>query len=649
MTVQTPPRSYETLLSPIRIGGLELPNRVVLAPMGTEMGTEDGRSTPREAAYYGARAAGGTALVMTGVNFVQSDLEPIAHGLARADTDDEHTAGLRGIAEAIHAAGGLAALQLTPGLGRNNQNYDAMGMEPVSSSDNTYFFDPERRCRPLTTEEIRLIVLRMGEAARRAHEAGSNVVDIHGHTGYLVDQFMSSCWNRRTDEYGGSPENRARFAVECIRAVKENAPDAVVSFRISVNHRFDGGRTREETQELVRALEAGGLDMILCDDGSYEAMDYVFPPYYLGDDCMVDAAKRVKDVVSIPVGACGNITPDSGEAILQRGDANLIVIGRGLIADPDLVAKLREGRPEDVRPCIRCNQLCTGNAFFGKAIGCAVNPEVGYEGVRVITPTDAPRRIAIIGAGPAGLEAARVAGGRGHTVDVYEQREDIGGVLLPAAAPDFKEELRRMIPWWRTQLDALDTVTVHLREAIAADDPRLAKADEVIVAAGSQPLMPASIPGIERVIDVLAFHEGAEVGHRVVMCGGGLSGADAALELAEAGHEVVIVEMSDEIARDMLMLNRISLLRNLTEAGVRILTGTTVTAIGGDGVHVEGHDGASVLEADTVIAAFGSRPATGLAEELAAQGISARTVGDCVSPRKVGDAVNDAYELALAL
>lgn len=234
-------------------------------------------------------------------------------------------------------------------------------------------------------------------------------------------------------------------------------------------------------------------------------------------------------------------------------------------------------------------------------------------------------------------------------MDVYEQREDIGGVLLPAAAPNFKEELRRMIPWWRTQLDALDTVTVHVGEAIAADDPRLAEADEVIVAAGSQPLMPASIPGIERAIDVLAFHEGAEVGHRVVMCGGGLSGADAALELAEAGHEVVIVEMADEIARDMLMLNRISLLRNLAEAGVRILTGTTVTAIGGDGVHVEGHDGASVLEADTVIAAFGCRPATGLAEELAAQGISARTVGDCVSPRTVGDAVNDAYELALAL
>lgn len=642
--------TYEHLLSPLTIGPLTLDNRVILSPMGTEMGTEDGRSTPREAAYYAARAAGGTALVMTGINFVQSDLEPISPGLARADSD-EHTPGLKGIADAVHAARGLAAMQLTPGLGRNNQYYDQMGMEPVSSSDNTYFFDPSRRCRPLTTEEIRLVVQRVGEAARRGHEAGFDVIDIHGHTGYLVDQFMSACWNRRTDEYGGSAENRARFAVECIRAVKENAPGRVVSFRISVNHLFEGGRSWEETQELVRALEAGGLDMILCDDGSYEAMDYVFPPYYLGDDCMVSAAQKVKDVVSIPVAACGNITPESGERILAGGGADLIAIGRGLIADPDLVRKLREGRPQDVRPCIRCNQLCTGNAFFGKAIGCAVNPEVGYEGVREIRPTDSPRRIVMIGAGPAGLEVARVAGGRGHRVDVYEQREELGGVLLPAATPDFKRELRRMIPWWEAQLAKLDSVTVHLGERLEADDPRLQEADEIVVAAGSVPLLPGSVPGLDRpeVTDVLAFHEGAAVGERVVVCGGGLSGADAALELAEAGHRVTVVEMAEEIARDMIMLNRTSLLRDLDRYAVELLTSTTVRAVTDDGVEVTGPGGERVLPADTVIAAFGQRAATGLADQLAARGLPVRPVGDCVAPRKVGDVVNDAYELALAL
>lgn len=642
--------AYDHLLSPLRIGPITLSNRVVLSPMGTEMGTEDGRSTPREAAYYAARAAGGTALVMTGINFVQSDLEPISPGLARADTD-EHTPGLTGIADAVHAAGGLAAMQLTPGLGRNNQYYDQMGMEPVSSSDNTYFFDPGRRCRALTTDEIRLIVQRVGEAARRGHEAGFDVIDIHGHTGYLVDQFMSSCWNRRTDEYGGSAENRARFAVECIQAVKANAPGRVVSFRISVNHLFDGGRTWEETQDLVRALEAGGLDMILCDDGSYEAMDYVFPPYYLGDDCMVSAAERVRDVVSIPVAACGNITPESGEQILARGGADLIAIGRGLIADPDLVRKLREGRPEDVRPCIRCNQLCTGNAFFGKAIGCAVNPEVGYEGERVIRPAEQRKHVVVIGAGPAGLEVARVAGGRGHRVDVYEQRDELGGVLLPAATPDFKRELRRMIPWWENQLAALDTVTVHLGERIDASDQRLREADEIVVAAGSAPLLPGAVQGLERpeVTDVLAFHEGAAVGDRVIVCGGGLSGADAALELAQDGHQVTVVEMADEIARDMLMLNRTSLLRELDRHGVRLLTSTTVHAVTDEGVRVSGPEGEQMLEADTVIAAFGQEPAGGLARELAEQGLDVHPVGDCVSPRKVGDAVNDAYELAIAL
>lgn len=642
-TLSTTP-TFDRMLSPLTVQGLTLPNRVVLAPMGTEMGLPDGRSTPREAAYYGARARGGTGLVITGINFVQSDLEPIAPGLARADSD-EYTKGLADIAAAIHAGGGKAGLQLTPGLGRNNQYYDAMGMEPVSSSDNPYFFDPSRACRPLETDEIALIVQRTGEAARRAYEAGFDVIDLHGHTGYLVDQFMSAVWNRRTDRYGGSAENRARFAVECIQSIKENAPGVVVSFRISVDHLFEGGRTWEETKTLVQSLEAGGLDMILCDNGSYEAMDYVFPPYYLGDNCMASAARQVKEAVSIPVGACGNITPESGEQILARDEADLIVIGRGLIADPDIVVKLKEGRPGDIRPCIRCNQLCTGNAFFGKAIGCAVNPEVGYEAERIISPTDEPKTIAVIGAGPAGLEFARVAGLRGHRVHVYDRADRVGGVLLPAATPEFKRELFRMISWWERQLAAIENVTIHLGHEINAGDRELDGADVIVAATGSHPFVPASVAGSDHGVDVLAFHEGAPVGRRVIVCGGGLSGADAALELAQNGHEVTVVEMAEEIARDMLMLNRTSLLRELAAHNVTILTSTTVTTIHPHGVTVAGPEGTAELEADTVITAFGLTSATELGQALG----TVLTVGDCVSPRKVGDAVNDAYELALTV
>lgn len=652
--------TFEHLLQPITIGNLQLRNRLLLTPMGTEFGTHDGHSTPAEAAYYGERAKGGTGLVMTGINFVSGIFDPIAPGLSRIDTD-AHTPGIKAIADAVHEGGSVLALQLTMGLGRNNQYCQTLNMEPRSSSDNTWFFDPGVLCKPLEVEEIQRIVSDTGEAARRAFEAGVDVIDIHGHTGYLVDQFMSSCWNRRTDQYGGSTENRCRFAAELISAIRKNAPGLPVSFRISVNHRFEGGRSWQETREIVQHLEKAGIDLLICDDGSYEAMDYVFPPYYLGDDCMVSAAEAVKPVVSIPVAACGNITPESGEKVLARGAADMIGIGRGLIADPHIIRKIEAGQAARIRPCIRCNQLCTGNAFNGKAIGCAVNPEVAHEADRIITKTATPKRIVIVGAGPAGLEAARVAGLRGHTVDVYDKESRIGGVLFPAATPDFKRELRKMIDWWAGELAELPNVTVHLDAEITQDSAELAEADEIIVATGSHPLHPP-IRGMDKpiVMDVIDAHTGGQPAHRVIICGGGLSGADLGLELAQDGHEVTVVEMLDEIARDMLFLNRISLLRSMAECNVQILTSHKVKEITDTGVVVEGPDGEVTLEADTVVAAFGVRPAQELAEELGKVGAGApfaaqtanrpvHPVGDCVTPRKVGDAINDAYELAFSL
>jgi len=641
---------FSHLLSPITIGTVELPNRLLLTPMGTELGTHDGRSTPAEAAYYGERAKGGTGLTMTGITFVANDFDPIAPGLARID-GDQYTEGIKAIADAVHSHGGIFALQLTAGLGRNNQYCQTLNMEPRSSSDNTWFFDPSVTCKPLEKDEIALIVQRFGEAAARAHQAGVDIIDIHGHTGYLVDQFMSQCWNRRTDEYGGSVENRCRFPREIIAAIKQNAPGRPVSFRISVDHRFEGGRVWDETREIVQELEKAGVDLIICDDGSYEAFDYVFPPYYLGDNCMASAAERVKTVVSIPVCACGNITPENGEKILANGGADMIGIGRGLIADPHIIAKIKDGRADRIRPCIRCNQLCTGNAFNGLAIGCAVNPEVAHEADRVLTPVATPKHVAIVGAGPAGLEAALVAGARGHTVDVYEKSDRLGGVLFPAATPDFKRELRKMIDWWQVELAELPNVTVHLESEITGDSPELATADEVIVATGSHPILPASIPGIDspKVMDVIQAHSREGLGQRVVVCGGGLSGADFALEIAEAGHSVTIVEMLDEIARDMLFLNRTSLLRSLSEQGVKILTGTTVTAITDEGVVVNGPEGTDVLPCDTVVAAFGVTAAHELADALSGLGARVHAVGDCVDPRKVGDAINDAYVLAYSL
>ncbi|MFN3866249.1 MAG: NADH:flavin oxidoreductase, partial [Demequina sp.] len=398
---------YSHILEPTTLGGLSLRNRVVMVPMGTEMGDHHGHLTEREIAYYAARAEGGAGLVVTGINAVTDDYEVINEGLGRVDSDAA-IPGLKALADAVHAVGGAISVQLTAGLGRNINNIDPQ-RPPISASDNPHWLDPSVLCRPLETEEITVIVQRFREAAQRCAAAGIDAIDIHGHTGYLIDQFMSPQWNRRDDQYGGSVENRCRFATEIIAAVKEGAPELPVSFRLSVDHRYEGGRTAEESKRIAVILEAAGLDLMMADEGSYEAMDYVFPPYYLGDNCMMGAAAAMKEVLSIPVLGCGNLTPERAEAAIAAGEMEFAGIGRALIADPEWTNKLAANRREDIRPCIRCNQLCVGNAFMGKALGCAVNPMVGFERERVLTPAADPTHVVVVGAGPAGLEAARVA------------------------------------------------------------------------------------------------------------------------------------------------------------------------------------------------------------------------------------------------
>lgn len=637
--------TFDHILAPGRIGRLELKNRVLMPPMGSGMGTPEGWFSERQCAYYAERARGGAALIVTELTAAVTDFEILA-GLNRADTD-EAIPGIRALADAVHAAGGKLAVQLTAGQGRNNPAFTA-DRPPVSASDNPNFFAPDVLCRPLETEEVATIVRRFGEAALRCAAAGVDMIDVHGHTGYLIDQFLGRQWNRRTDQYGGSVENRTRFAAEIVQAIKGAVPQMPVSFRLSVSNRMPGSRDAAEAQQIALILQEAGVDLMMADDGAYDSMDYVFPPYYLGDAPMVGAAQTLKEVLSIPVLAVGNLNPENAEAVLAAGDADFVGIGRGLIADPEWVDKLADGRRDDIRPCIRCNQMCIGNVFAGVPLSCAVNPQAGFEVEREIHPAPAARRIAVVGSGPGGLEAARVAALRGHTVDVYDRADHLGGVLWPAATPEFKKELRSMIGWWERQIARLP-ITVHLGTHISADSPELEGVDEIIVATGSTPIRPA-IPGIDgdNVMEVIEAHLGARgpVGHRVVVAGGGLSGADLALELAEAGHEVTIVEMAPELAADMLALNKIPLVRGLLEHGVQILTGHTVTAIDDSGVTVEGPGGERHLDADTVVTAFGVRPAAALGDAL---GDRATAVGDCVQPAKVGEAINAGYLAALTL
>lgn len=641
-------QSHPRLSEPARWGSLTLPNRMFMPPMGTHTAHADGTISQPGLDYLVARARGGAGLLITESMPVQSSYD-IDTGSVISLSHDRHVEPLERAVTAVHREGALIAANLTPGFGRVIP-VAPDGGPSWSASDNTTLADPSVRCRELSTGQVEDILEQFGAAVRRALAAGFDAIDIHGHTGYLTDQFLTAHWNRRTDRFGGDVAGRATFATEMIRIVREEAgADFPLSMRITVRHQFPGGREPAEARELAVILQDAGLDVLMVDAGSYEAIDWAFPPYYLGDGVYLPDAAAVKPVLHIPVAVSGSLTPDLGEQAVRDGVADFIGFGRMIIADPDLPAKVVSGAADTVRPCVRCNQLCIGNVVVGKGVECAVNPQAGHEGTRTLEPATQVRRVTVVGGGPGGMEAARVAALRGHDVHLYESSASLGGVLAPAATPDFKRELHRMITWWEGEL-ARAGVSVHLSHEVTADDVAITGADAVVLSTGSAPLVPP-IPGIDtsNAVHVLDAHLGASVGHRVVVCGGGLSGADYALELALEGHEVTVVEMAPEIAVDMVVHNRVALLRRLAENGVRVLTSHTVVELRPDAVVVDGPDGTLMLPADTAVLAFGVRPNRSLPQTLVGAQVEVYEIGDCVQPAKVAEAIHAGYLVGAAI
>jgi 2,4-dienoyl-CoA reductase-like NADH-dependent reductase (Old Yellow Enzyme family)/thioredoxin reductase len=646
-------QTYDKLFTPFKIGKMEVKNRIVMSPMGTNTTGPDGVTSLDEINYFEARARGGAGMIITGVFFLN---ERIAQGSLEGLLHDNYVIPrLTELCESVQRYGTKIIAQLSAGTGRNAFP-NMFGDPPMSASAIPSAFDPNVICHALTHEEIKELMNLFAESAIRVKKAGFDGIEIHGHAGYLIDQFMSPIWNKRDDKYGGSLENRMRFPVEIVQSIRKAVgPDMPILYRIALDHRFEGGRTLEESMEIIKILEQAGVDALDIDAGSYETIDYIFPPTYLGDACMEYVCEPSRKAVSIPLLNSGNHTPETAVRLIESGNADFVMMGRPLIADPDLPFKLFTNNREDVRPCIRCNQDCIGRIVDRNTkLSCAVNPQAGFEERFAIEKAETPKHIVIIGGGPASLEAARVAAMKGHKVTLFEKEDRIGGQLSSAATPKFKYKLRELVTWYDVQMKRLG-VEVKLNTTVSADEPILQEADHIIVGTGAVPIVP-SIPGIDNnhVIGAIEAHLNRDLvkGDNIVITGGGLTGCDLALELAmENGKSVSIVELKAELAPGELFINKASLLPMLDKYQVKKLTKHRVLSFENGGVKVETPDGSETLiEADTIIHAFGMKPNTALVDVIKDKYRSkTNQIGDSVGIGKVGEAIRSGFFAALAI
>ncbi|MHC1720149.1 MAG: FAD-dependent oxidoreductase [Clostridiaceae bacterium] len=643
-------KNYPNLFSRFRIKSLDLKNRIVMAPMGTFSEERNGFPNEKQIEYYRARARGGAAMIMLEGQYITNKTDPWIDYVTIAGTDQQMQ-GWALIAEACHAEGAKICLQLSCGLGRNAFPFSDDPMVCASAVPSFYF--PDKLCRPLENEEVKDIVRHYKIAARNAVRAEADAVEIHAHSGYMIDQFMTPIWNQRTDEYGGSFENRMRLVTEIYEAIRsEVGPNFPILIRMAATHDFPGGRTLEESIEIVKYLEKLGMDAFDIDLGCYEHKQWIVPSIYTGEACMVNYAAKIKEAVNVPVFAAGTFTPAKAEQALKDGLCDVTMFGRQLIADPDMPNKLLNEQEEDIRPCLFCNEVCVGRLYENRVISCAINPQAVFEKDYLIKKTSTPRKVAVIGGGPGGMEAARVAAMQGHDVKLYEKSDALGGQILAASQPLFKNRLKLFIDWQKLQIQKAGVVVV-LNKEITADTPELAEADRIIVALGAEPFDPP-IPGIKagHVINVIDAHLNPEKikGNRIVIAGGGASGCDCALELAMEGKDVSIVEMLPQLAPAMLLDNRNPLMFQLEEYKVKEFTGHKISEITAEGVKASDSAGKEVfLPADTVITAFGMKSRSALATEIADKYPVASIVGDCGKVAQIGGAVRGGFFAAWSI
>jgi 2,4-dienoyl-CoA reductase-like NADH-dependent reductase (Old Yellow Enzyme family)/thioredoxin reductase len=614
--------------------------------MATNFAGEDGSVNDRHIAYYVKRAKGGVGYITfehTGI-LKQGRAFP---NMALIDSD-QNIPSFRKLVKAIHQENGKILIQINH-AGR--QTSSSITGSPIVAP--SAIPCPVRKEMPqeLSTEEIQKIIEAFGAAALRVKEAGADGVEIHMAHGYLINQFLSPFSNKRMDEYGGDVDRRMRMAIEVLRMVRNKVgPDFAVLCRISADEYVEGGLKIEDSREIAKALERNGADALHV-SACVAASGYLnHPPYYAEEGVFAHLAQGIKSVVGIPIIAVGRIrTPRLANQILEDNKANLISMGRALIADPNLPVKALQGKTEEIIPCISCNR-CILSIRKG-ALQCAVNPETGREEIFKLEKTKHPKKVWIIGGGPAGIKAAEIAAMRGHQVTLYEKDEKLGGRFLLAAIPPKKQVLKEFTDHLTGQLKKLP-VKIILGKPFNLTSLRRGRPDIVIVATGAKPFFPP-IDGLEetKAISVEeALSGNVHLGRKILVVGGGGIGAEVADHLSEEGKEVTLIEMREGIALDLVGHLQHFLNQRLREKGVQILTSTKVTRFEKEALWVETPQGVKKFEGfDSMVISLGSISNNDFLESLRGKVSDLYIIGDASKPREVMEALLEGEEVALKI
>ena len=643
------------LFEPVRIGKLELKNRIVMPALNTKLGTEFGAVSNRMIDYFAERAKGGVGLIIIENTCVDWPVGKAGTNPIRAD-EWKFVQGLHDLADAVHAYGARIATQLQHTGRQGSSLTSAEGQQLVAPSAIPCLPTGAEMPRELTVEEIEILIGKFIMGATITKMAGFDALEIQGAHGYLIEQFMSPYTNQRTDEYGGDLEGRMRFALKIIEGIRISVgPDFPIIYRLSADEYIEGGLTLEDNKIIAQRLEAAGVDAISVSAAIYESPPWfsrIFPTMGMPEGCNVQLAEEIKKVVGVPIIVAGKLgNPALAEQVLKGGKADLIAMGRSLLADPELPQKAAEGKLKDIRPCIYCNEACAGNISRFWSIECVVNPALGREREYKIEPARVSKRVLVVGGGPAGMEVARVAALRGHDVVLYEKERKLGGQLIVASVPQFKKPLQEFVEYLKSQLKEVG-VKVELGKEVTPALVRELNPDVVILATGASPFVPdiSGVGGSNVATAIQVLQGEKQVGEKIVIIGGGQVGSELALFLAERGKKVSIVEMLYGVALDMNLFSRFYLLDKLGELGVEILANTTAKEIMDKRVvALDAEGNRQSIEADTIVLATGFRSNNGLEKKLKGKVPEVYTIGDCVSLGKVWGAIHSAWRVARAI